>query len=126
MGEKVTDFKPNICSEIEQNFKNRGRLYNKHQKFICRGFYSELCPYNFNIITLYNYYIYEQQKYYNYNYSENIVPIIELKYFTRKNCLFSEESVVLCRKVQLNINITNKCHVLFVFDKMAIEFSYFV
>ena len=118
MGEKVTDFKQNFCSEIGQNFKNRSRLYNKHQKFIYRGFYSELCPFNFNSITLYNYYIYEQQAYYNYNYSENIVPIIELKYFTRKNCLFSEESVVLCRKVQLNINTTNKCPVLFVFDKV--------
>ena len=120
MGEKVTDFKPNFCSEIGQNFKNRSRLYNKHQKFIYRGFYYDLCPYNFNSITLYNYYIYEQQAYYNYNYSENIVPIIELKYLTRKNCLFSEESVVLCRKVQLNINITNKCPVLFVFDKVLL------
>ena len=45
MGEKVTDFKPNFCSESGQNFKNRGHLYNKHPKFIYRGFYSELCPY---------------------------------------------------------------------------------
>ena len=50
--------------------------------------------------------------------SKNIVPIIELKYLTRKNCLFSEESVVLCRKVQLNINVTHKNLVLFVFDKV--------
>lgn len=45
MGEKVTDFKPTFCSESGQNFKNRGHLYNKHPKFIYRGFYSELCPY---------------------------------------------------------------------------------
>ena len=45
MGEKVTDFKPNFCSESGQNFKNRGHLYNKHPKFIYRGFYFELCPY---------------------------------------------------------------------------------
>ena len=45
MGKKVTDFKPNFCSESGQNFKNRGHLYNKHPKFIYRGFYSELCPY---------------------------------------------------------------------------------
>lgn len=45
MGEKVTDFKPNFCSESGQNFKNRGHLYNKHPKFIYRGLNSELCPY---------------------------------------------------------------------------------
>ena len=45
MGEKVTDFKPNFCSESGQNFKNRGHLYNKHPKFIYRGLNSDLCPY---------------------------------------------------------------------------------
>ena len=45
MGEKVTDFTPNFCSESGQNFKNRGHLYNKHPKFIYKGFISELCPY---------------------------------------------------------------------------------
>ena len=65
-----------------------------------------VCPYNDNG-TINN----------NFS-SKNIVPISELKYLTRKNCLFSEESVVLCRKVQLNINITHKYPVLFVFDKV--------
>lgn len=116
MGKKVTDFKPNFCSESGQNFKNRGSLYNKHPKFIYRGFYSELCPYNININTLcLNK---QQQAHYNYNYSKNIVPIVELKYLTRKNCLFSEESVVLCRKVKFNINVTHKHLILFVFDKV--------
>ena len=45
MGEKVTVFTPTFCSESGQNFKNRGHLYNKHPKFIYRGFNSELCPY---------------------------------------------------------------------------------
>ena len=45
MGEKVTVFKPTFCSGSGQNFKNRGHLYNKHPKFIYRGFYFELCPY---------------------------------------------------------------------------------
>ena len=45
MGKKVTDFTPNFCSESGQNFKNRGHLYNKHPKFIYKGFISELCPY---------------------------------------------------------------------------------
>ena len=116
MGEKVTDFTPTFCSESGQNFKNRGHLYNKHPKFIYRGFNFTFCPYNININTLcLNK---QQQAYYNYNYSKNIVPIVELKYLTRKNCLFSEESVVLCRKVQLNINVTHKYLVLFVFDKV--------
>ena len=116
MGEKVTDFTPTFCSESGQNFKNRGHLYNKHPKFIYRGFFSELCPYNININTLcLNK---QQQAHYNYNYSKNIVPIVELKYLTRKNCLFLEESVVLCRKVQLNINVTHKHLILFVFDKV--------
>ena len=116
MGEKVTDFKPTFCSESGQNFKNRGHLYNKHPKFIYRGFNFTFCPYNINFIPSCN--NDEQQAYHNYNYSKNIVPIVELKYLTRKNCLFSEESVVLCRKVQLNINITHKYLVLFVFDKV--------
>lgn len=116
MGEKVTDFKPTFCSESGQNFKNRGHLYNKHPKFIYRGFNFTFCPYNINFIPSCN--NDEQQAYYNYNYSKNIVPIVELKYLTRKNCLFSEESVVLCRKVQLNINVTHKYLVLFVFDKV--------
>ncbi len=116
MGEKVTDFTPTFYSESGQNFKNRGHLYNKHPKFIYRGFNFTFCPYNINFIPSYN--NDEQQAYYNYNYSKNIVPIVELKYLTRKNCLFSEESVVLCRKVQLNINITHKNPVLFVFDKV--------
>lgn len=116
MGEKVTDFKPTFCSESGQNFKNRGHLYNKHPKFIYRGFYSELCPYIININTLcLNK---QQQAHYNYNYSKNIVPIVELKYLTRKNCLFSEESVVLCRKVKFNINVTHKYLIIFVFDKV--------
>ena len=116
MGKKVTDFKPTFCFESGQNFKNRGHLYNKHPKFIYRGLNSELCPYNININTLcFNK---QQQAHYNYNYSKNIVPIVELKYLTRKNCLFSEESVVLCRKVQLNINVAHKYLVLFVFDKV--------
>ena len=116
MGKKVTDFKPTFCSESGQNFKNRGHLYNKHPKFINRGFNFTFCPYNINFIPSCN--NDEQQAYYNYNYSKNIVPIVELKYLTRKNCLFSEESVVLCRKVQLNINVTHKYLVLFVFDKV--------
>ena len=116
MGEKVTDFKPTFCSESGQNFKNRGHLYNKHPKFIYRGFNFTFCPYNINFIPSCN--NDEQQAYYNYNYSKNIVPIVELKYLTRKNCLFSEESVVLCRKVQLNINVTYKYLILFVFDKV--------
>ena len=116
MGEIVTDFKPTFYSESGKNFKNRCHLYNKHPKFIYRGLNSELCPYNININTLcLNK---QQQAHYNYNYSKNIVPIVELKYLTRKNCLFSEESVVLCRKVQLNINITHKYIILFVFDKV--------
>ena len=116
MGEKVTDFKTTFCSESGQNFKNRGLLYNKHPKFIYRGFNFTFCPYNINFIPSCN--NDEQQAYYNYNYSKNIVPIVELKYLTRKNCLFSEESVVLCRKVQLNINVAHKYLVLFVFDKV--------
>ena len=116
MGEKVTDFKSTFCSESGQNFKNRSHLYNKHPKFIYRGFNFTFCPYNINFIPSCN--NDEQQAYYNYNYSKNIVPIVELKCLTRKNCLFSEESVVLCRKVQLNINITHKYPVLFVFDKV--------
>ena len=116
MGEKVTDFKPTFCSESGQNFKNRGHLYNKHPKFIYRGFNFTFCPYNIIFIPSCN--NDEQQAYYNYNYSKNIVPIVELKCLTHKNCLFSEESVVLCRKVQLNINITHKYLVLFVFDKV--------
>ena len=116
MGKKVTDFKPTFCSESGQNYKNRGHLYNKHPKFIYRGFNFTFCPYNINFIPSCN--NDEQQAYYNYNYSKNIVPIVELKYLTHKNCLFSEESVVLCRKVQLNINITHKYLVLFVFDKV--------
>ena len=116
MGEKVTDFTPTFCSESGQNFKNRGHLYNKHPKFIYRGFNFTFCPYNINFIPSCN--NDEQQAYYNYNYSKNIVPIVELKYLTHKNCLFSEESVVLCRKVQLNINVTHKYLVLFVFDKV--------
>lgn len=116
MGEKVTDFKLPFCSESRQNFKNRGHLYNKHPKFIYRGFNFTFCPYNINFISSCN--NDEQQAYYNYNYSKNIVPIVELKCLTHKNCLFSEESVVLCRKVQLNINITHKYLVLFVFDKV--------
>ena len=116
MGEKVTDFKPTFCSESGQNFKNRGHLYNKHPKFINRGFNFTFCPYNINFIPSCN--NDEQQAYYNYNYSKNIVPIVELKYLTRKNCLFSEESVVLCRKVQLNINVTHKHLFLFVFEKV--------
>ena len=116
MGEKVTDFTPTFCSESGQNFKNRGHLYNKHPKFIYRGFNFTFCPYNINFIPSCN--NDEQQAYYNYNYSKNIVPIVELKYLTRKNCLFSEESVVLCRKVQLNINVTHKYLVFFVFDKV--------
>ena len=116
MGKKVTDFKPTFCSESGQNFKNRSHLYNKHPKFIYRGFNFKFCPYNINFIPSCN--NDEQQAYYNYNYSKNIVPIVELKYLTRKICLFSEESVVLCRKVQLNINVTHKYLVLFVFDKV--------
>ena len=116
MGEKVTDFKPTFCSESGQNFKNRGHLYNKHPKFIYRGFNFTFCPYNINFIPSCN--NDEQQAYYNYNYSKNIVPIVELKYLTRKNCLFSEESVVLCRKVKFNINVAHKYLVLFVFDKV--------
>ena len=116
MGKKVTDFKPTFYSESGQNFKNRGHLFNKHPKFIYRGFNFTFCPYNINFIPSCN--NDEQQAYYNYNYSKNIVPIVELKYLTRKNCLFSEESVVLCRKVQLNINVTHKYLVLFVFDKV--------
>ena len=116
MGEKVTDFTPTFCSESGQNFKNRGHLYNKHPKFIYRGFNFTFCPYNINFIPSCN--NDEQQAYYNYNYSKNIVPIVELKCLTRKNCLFSKESVVLCRKVQLNINVTHKYLVLFVFDKV--------
>ena len=116
MGRKVTDFKPTFYSENGQNFKNRGHLYNKHPKFIYRGLNSELCPYNININTLcLNK---QQQAHYNYNYSKNIVPIVELKYLTRKNCLFSEESVVLCRKVKFNVNVTHKHLILFVFDKV--------
>ena len=116
MGKKVTDFKPTFCYESVQNFKNRGHLYNKHPKFIYRGFNFTFCPYNINFIPSCN--NDEQQAYYNYNYSKNIVPIVELKYLTHKNCLFSEESVVLCRKVQLNINVTYKYLILFVFDKV--------
>ena len=116
MGEKVTDFKPTFCSESGQNFKNRGHLYNKHPKFIYRGFNFTFCPYNINFIPSCN--NDEQQAYHNYNYSKNIVPIVELKCLTHKNCLFSEESVVLCRKVQLNINVTHKYLVFFVFDKV--------
>ena len=116
MGEKVTDFKLTFCSESGQNFKNRGHLYNKHPKFNYRGFNFTFCPYNINFISSCN--NDEQQAYYNYNYSKNIVPIVELKCLTHKNCLFSEESVVLCRKVQLNINVTHKYLVFFVFDKV--------
>ena len=116
MGEKVTDFTPTFCSESGQNFKNRGHLYNKHPKFIYRGFNFTFCPYNINFIPSCN--NDEQQAYYNYNYSKNIVPIVELKYLTHKNCLFSEESVVLCRIIQLNINVTHKYLILFVFDKV--------
>ena len=116
MGEKVTDFKLTFCSESGQNFKNRGHLYNKHPKFNYRGFNFTFCPYNINFIPSCN--NDEQQAYYNYNYSKNIVPIVELKCLTHKNCLFSEESVVLCRKVQLNINVTHKYLVFFVFDKV--------
>lgn len=116
MGEKVTDLMGSLYFEIGQNFKNRGHLYNKHPKFINRGFNFTFCPYNINFIPSCN--NDEQQAYYNYNYSKNIVPIVELKYLTRKNCLFSEESVVLCRKVQLNINVTHKHLFLFVFEKV--------
>lgn len=116
MGEKVTDLMGSLYFEIGQNFKNRGHLYNKHPKFIYRGFNFTFCPYNINFIPSCN--NNEQQAYYNYNYSKNIVPIVELKYLTRKNCLFSEESVVLCRKVQLNINVTHKYLFLFVFEKV--------
>ena len=116
MGEKVTDFKLTFCSESGQNFKNRGHLYNKHPKFNYRGFNFTFCPYNINFIPSCN--NDEQQAYYNYNYSKNIVPIVELKCLTHKNCLFSEESVVLCRKVQLNINVTHKYLAFFVFDKV--------
>ena len=45
MGEKVTDFGVAFIFKSGQNFKNRGHLYNKHPKFIYRGFYFELCPY---------------------------------------------------------------------------------
>ena len=116
MCEKVTDFTPTFCSESGQNFKNRGHLYNKLPKFIYRGFNFTFCPYNINFISSCN--NDEQQAYYNYNYSKNIVPIVELKYLTHKNCLFSEESVVLCRKVKFNINVTHKYLILFVFDKV--------
>ena len=116
MGEKVTDLMGSLYFEIGQNFKNRGHLYNKHPKFIYRGFNFTFCPYNINFIPSCN--NDEQQAYYNYNYSKNIVPIVELKCLTHKNCLFSEESVVLCRKVQLNINVTHKYLVFFVFDKV--------
>ena len=116
MDGKVTDLMGSLYFEIGQNFKNRGHLYNKHPKFINRGFNFTFCPYNINFIPSCN--NDEQQAYYNYNYSKNIVPIIELKYLTRKNCLFSEESVVLCRKVQLNINVTHKHLFLFVFEKV--------
>ena len=116
MGEKVTDLMGSLYFEIGQNFKNRGHLYNKHPKFIYRGFNFTFCPYNINFISPCN--NDEQQAYYNYNYSKNIVPIVELKCLTHKNCLFSEESVVLCRKVQLNINVTHKYLVFFVFDKV--------
>ena len=116
MSEKVTDLMGSLYFEIGQNFKNRGHLYNKHPKFIYRGFNFTFCPYNINFIPSCN--NDEQQAYYNYNYSKNIVPIVELKCLTRKNCLFSEESVVLCRKVQLNINVTHKHLILFVFDKV--------
>ena len=116
MDGKVTDLMGSLYFEIGQNFKNRGHLYNKHPKFINRGFNFTFCPYNINFIPSCN--NDEQQAYYNYNYSKNIVPIVELKYLTRKNCLFSEESVVLCRKVQLNINVTHKHLFLFVFEKV--------
>lgn len=116
MGKKVTDFTQTFCAESGQNFKNRGHLYNKHSKFIYRGFNFTFCPYNINFIPSCN--NDEQQACYNYNYSKNIVPIVELKCLTHKNCLFSEESVVLCRKVQLNINVTHKYLVFFVFDKV--------
>ena len=116
MDGKVTDLMGSLYFEIGQNFKNRGHLYNKHPKFIYRGFNFTFCPYNINFIPSCN--NDEQQAYYNYNYSKNIVPIVELKCLTHKNCLFSEESVVLCRKVQLNINVTHKYLFLFVFDKV--------
>ena len=116
MDGKVTDLMGSLYFEIGQNFKNRGHLYNKHPKFINRGFNFTFCPYNIIFIPLCN--NDEQQAYYNYNYSKNIVPIVELKCLTHKNCLFSEESVVLCRKVQLNINVTHKHLFLFVFEKV--------
>ena len=116
MDGKVTDLMGSLYFEIGQNFKNRGHLYNKHPKFIYRGFNFTFCPYNINFIPSCN--NDEQQAYYNYNYSKNIVPIVELKSLTHKNCLFSGESVVWCRKVQLNINVAHIYLVLFVFDKV--------
>ena len=52
MGKKVTDFGVAFISKSGQNFKNRGHLYNKHPKFIYRGFYFELCPYIFYKLNL--------------------------------------------------------------------------
>ena len=115
MGRKVTDFKVSFISKNGQNFKNQSFLYNNLLKFSFKRLNYKFCLYNIYINPLY---FNKQQQYYNYNYSKNIVPIVELKYLTRKNCLFSEESVVLCCKVQLNINVTHKYLVLFVFDKV--------
>ena len=110
MGEKVTDLMGSLNFEIGQNFKNRGHLYNKHEKFIYRWLYEEFCPYqNLYFIFAHN----KQQVDYNNLTSKNIVPIMELKYLTRKNCLFSAELVVLCSKVQLNVNIAHENLFLF-------------
>ena len=86
MGEKVTDLMGSLYFEIGQNFKNRGHLYNKHPKFIYRGFNFTFCPYNINFIPSCN--NDEQQAYYNYNYSKNIVPQIELDISLLKNWLY--------------------------------------
>ena len=116
MGRKVTDFKASFISKNGQNFKNQFFLYNNLLKFSYKRLNYKFCLYNIYINPLYL--NKQQQEYHNYNYSKNIVPKIELDISLLKNCPFSTNSVMLCRKVQLNINITHVHPVLFVFDKV--------
>lgn len=114
MGEKVTDLIGSLNFEIGQNFKNRGHLYNKHEKFIYRGLCDEFCP----SLNLYFIFAHKEQQLTDNNNltSENIVPIIEVKNYSLKICRFSTISVVLCSKVEFNVNITNENLFLFVSD----------
>lgn len=99
--------------EIGQNFKIRGHLYNKHEKFIYMGLYEEFCHYQ----NLYFIIAHNKQQTDNNLTSKNIVPKIEVKNYSLKNCRFSAISVVFCGKVQFNVNITHENTFLFVSDR---------